>query len=111
MTQGLWASSPGTPVRPTVARTATASSTPRTAVAASGIVHGVEKPDTAACGADAAPVSNAAQTAQLTAAGDVVLLPTPAGGLPRGRRRFISTRSCRPLAAAGAARAARSAAV
>src|ERR1700722_4730646 len=64
MTQGLSVSSPGTPVRPIVARTATVSSTPRTAVAVSGIVYGVEKPDTAACGADAAPVSNAAQTAQ-----------------------------------------------
>src|SRR3984885_1560601 len=55
--------------------------------------------------------SGAGRAGWLTAAGDVVLLPALAGGLPRGRRRFISTRSCRPLAAAGAARAARSAAV
>jgi hypothetical protein len=35
-----------------------------TAVAVSGMVYGAWKPDAAACGADAAPISNAAQPAQ-----------------------------------------------
>ena len=52
---------PGCPAAPAVARTATASRTPRAAVAVSGIVYGPWKPDMAACGADAAPISNAAQ--------------------------------------------------
>src|ERR1700723_847224 len=49
---------------PAVARTATASRTPTTAVAVSGIVYGPWKPDMAACGADAAPIANAAQPAE-----------------------------------------------
>src|ERR1700750_2071241 len=55
---------PGRLAAPAVARTATASRTPRTAVAVSGIMYGPWKPDMAACGADAAPISNAAQPAQ-----------------------------------------------
>src|ERR1700761_4029846 len=49
------------PVRPAVARTATASRIPRAAVAVSGIAYGGRKPDTAACGPDAAPMSSAVQ--------------------------------------------------
>ena len=55
---------PGRPAAPAVARTATASRIPRAAVAVSGIVYGPWKPDMAACGADAAPISNAAQAVQ-----------------------------------------------
>src|SRR4029077_19947271 len=55
---------PGCPAAPAVARTATASRTPQTQVAVSGITVGPWKPDMAACGADAAPISNAAQPAQ-----------------------------------------------
>ena len=55
---------PGCPAAPAVARTATASRTPTTAVTASGTIYGPWKPDMAACGADAAPISNAAKPAQ-----------------------------------------------
>src|SRR5689334_10362904 len=55
---------PGCPVGPAVARTATLSSTPTTAVAVSGIVYGLWKPAMAACGADVAPISSAAQPDQ-----------------------------------------------
>ena len=55
---------PGCPAAPAVPRTATASRTPTTAVAVSGIVYGPWKPDMAAWGADAAPISNAAKPAQ-----------------------------------------------
>ncbi len=51
-------------VGPTVARTATASRIPIAAVAVSGMVYGAPKPDAAACGADAAPISRAAQAGQ-----------------------------------------------
>src|ERR1700750_1726332 len=51
-------------IRPAVARTVTASSIPRAAVAASGIRYGLRKPDAAACGTDARPMSTAAQPAQ-----------------------------------------------
>jgi hypothetical protein len=60
MTQDFSVWYPGCPVRPAVARTATVSSTPTTAVAVSGIVYGLWKPATAACGADVAPISSAA---------------------------------------------------
>jgi hypothetical protein len=81
---------PGCPVRPAVARTATVSSTPRAAVAVSGIVYGLWKPATAACGADVAPISSAAQLDQRRPAWH----PHAQGGCgkpgrdqPRGRRR------------------------
>jgi hypothetical protein len=54
----------GRPAGLTVARIATASRTPRAAVATSGIVYGFSKPDADACGADATPISSAAQAAQ-----------------------------------------------
>ena len=54
----------GCPGRPVVARIATVSRTPRAAVATSGIVYGSWKPDADACGADATPISSAAQAAQ-----------------------------------------------
>ena len=55
---------PGCPAAPAVARTATASRIPTTAVAVSGIVYGPWKPDMAACGADATPISNVTKPAQ-----------------------------------------------
>jgi hypothetical protein len=64
MTQEFSVWYPGCPVQPAVARTATLSSTPTTAVAVSGIVYGLWKPATAACGADVAPISSAAQLDQ-----------------------------------------------
>src|SRR5258706_7978725 len=51
-------------VRPAVARTATASRIPSAAVAVWGMVYGAPKPDPAACGADAALISKAAQVGQ-----------------------------------------------
>jgi NAD(P)-dependent dehydrogenase (short-subunit alcohol dehydrogenase family) len=49
---------------PAVARTPTATSTPRTAVDASGIMNADVKPDAAACGADAVPMRKAAKPDQ-----------------------------------------------
>ena len=54
----------GCPVTPAVASTATVSNTPRAAVAVSVAVKGAWKPEAAACGADAAPISSAAQPDQ-----------------------------------------------
>src|SRR5580704_2833502 len=54
----------GCPGRPAVASTVTVSRIPTAAVATSGIVYGEPKPDAAACGADVAPISSAAQPAQ-----------------------------------------------
>jgi hypothetical protein len=64
MTQHLSTSCPGCLVVLAVARTATASSMPRAAVAVSGIAFGAWKPDAAACGADMAPISSAVHPAQ-----------------------------------------------
>ena len=47
---------PGVPVRPAAVRMVTVSRIPRAAVAASGIVYGLWKPDAEAWGADAAPI-------------------------------------------------------
>ncbi|HEX9520271.1 MAG TPA: hypothetical protein VF940_29335, partial [Streptosporangiaceae bacterium] len=47
-----------------MARTATASRIPSAAVAVWGMVYGAPKPDPAACGADAALISKAAQVGQ-----------------------------------------------
>jgi hypothetical protein len=64
MTQQLPASRPGGLAGLAVARTATASSTPRAAVAVSEMAYGAWKPDAAACGADKAPISSAVHHAQ-----------------------------------------------
>ena len=65
MAHGFSVHWPGCPAAPAVARTATASRIPTTAVAVSGIVYGPWKPDMAACGADATPISNVTKPAKM----------------------------------------------
>src|SRR5258707_641720 len=64
MAQGLSGGCAGVPVRPAADRIVTVSRIPRAAVAASRTEYGPWKPDAEACGADAAPIINAAQAAQ-----------------------------------------------